>query len=54
MLGATMGIWYISGKSATFPADSFFSIGNWVLRLDKKRQQGIKKVNIKMFHSLNR
>lgn len=52
LLGADMGIWYIFTESAFFPADSFFSIGNWVLHLDKKRQQGIKKVNIHETHNL--
>jgi hypothetical protein len=46
MLGAAIKIWYIFNKSASSPADSFFIIGNWVLNLDKKRQQRIKKVNI--------
>jgi hypothetical protein len=50
MLGESMGIWYVFSKSASFPADSLFIIGNTVLRLDKKRQQSLKKVNIQVGH----
>lgn len=48
MLGVLMGIWYIFSQSASFPADLFFIIGSMMRSLDKKRQQGIKKINIQM------
>jgi hypothetical protein len=52
MLGAVRGLWYIFESSATFTVDTPFYIGKRAPRLDKKRQQGIKKVNIKMFRTI--